>query len=54
MHEHKMVSRSSVVVNGGAVDDGWSLYEVVTKPEFRSSRSKVRASPIEAEGSKAL
>jgi hypothetical protein len=54
MHEHKMVSRSSIVVDGGAVDDGWSLYEVVTKPEIRGSRSRVRGSRAEPGGSRAL
>ena len=31
MHERKMVSRSSIVVGAAAVDDGWALYEVVTR-----------------------
>jgi hypothetical protein len=44
MHEHKMVSRSSIVLNGGAIDEGWSLYEVVTTPEIRGSRSEIRGS----------
>jgi hypothetical protein len=44
MHEHKMVSRSSIVLNGGAIDNGWSLYEVVTKPDIRGSKSAVRGS----------
>ena len=54
MHEHKMVSRSSIVVNGGAVDDGWSLYEVVTTPEVRASKSEVPGSRAEGRGSRAL
>ena len=39
MHEHKMVSQSSIVIGGVEVDEGWSLHEVVTRPEARGSRS---------------
>ena len=47
MHEHKMVSRSSILVNGNAAEDGWSLYETVTRGEARGTRGEDRGSRSE-------
>ncbi|HYR06446.1 MAG TPA: hypothetical protein VEQ60_01680, partial [Longimicrobium sp.] len=31
LHEHKQVSRSSLVIADHAIDQGWALHEVVTR-----------------------
>jgi hypothetical protein len=31
LHEHKQLSRSSIVTGGRALDEGWALHEVVTR-----------------------